>query len=195
MDLDPQGLPEINKAYENRLYGGVEAEKAVHDYIVSFGLKAIHRQLDRSDPAERLDNFKNGDIEIQFNEHRIFKIDVKRGTFITESSAKGFDGHLFVLLPNGDISPEAIKNARVIKSSTIRAYADKLPESAWKEGLSGKLGYRFGKVKNYMRLEDFCTNLVKAYLNTDQFADPIGMMMEQFNKVLPKGADERFRAR
>jgi hypothetical protein len=197
MALDQRGLPKIDEAYKERLSRGLEAEMLVYEYMSSFfGSKVKHRSMNSNDPNARLDNFKYGDIEFHYDDDRKFFFDVKCGTFITETSAKGgFKGQYYILLPKGDTSPEAIKDAHVVKSSTVHSYANKISNSKWKEGPSDRKGYRFGRIKNFMRLEDFCVKMAKTYLNTNEFVSPLIVLSRQFNKVLPEGGDEKFRAK
>lgn len=180
---------------EARLNYGDEAENAVINYFKKFGISIEKRLAISGDVKSIYENMKLGDLKLKFGDEpeRYLNFDVKRGCFISDNSIKNYKGQFFILIPKGDINN--IEKAKVVKSSTIRRYYSNIPAESRHTGLSGDKGYRFTKLKNFILLEEFVTELIKRlYILGDKYdydkqISPMGELAIMFNKVLPRGAD------
>ncbi len=174
-----------------------QCKDAVTNYLNSFGLKIeetysefqvrdffgkdeIKIKTKKLTPITQKLRF--GDSIIKLKEYENFIIDIRFGTFISEKSLEQYKGNYYILTPKGDISEEGIKNAMVIKNSTIKSYFQPVQEDRMTTGPSGTKGYRFNRIKNFMRLEDFIIELAKVLLqpNINQAMKELNL---SFNKV------------
>jgi hypothetical protein len=156
----------------DRLLYGIEAEKAVRDYLVDAGFSVIHNSVSAEQGTaefknEVVSNLVRGDVEILDSKNAsIFRLDVKRGTFISKRSFDKFSGQFYILFPGGDLSD--VGAARVLWRRTVLHYANDATKGFTEnteEMYSGDIGYR---LKKRLRLEttfsDFRQRLVKAML-------------------------------
>ena len=152
-------------------------EFQVRDYFKTTGVEFKTKKL--TPVAQKL---KFGDSIIKLKKYENFTIDIRFGTFISKKSLEQYKGDYYILTPKGDISEEGIKNAMVIKNSTIKSYFQPVREDRMAIGPSGTKGYRFNRIKNFMRLEDFIIELAKVLLqpNINQAIKELNL---SFNKV------------
>lgn len=173
----------MNNTFDERLQEGRVVENLIENYMRSFGFEVFNRKVDQNDIKSIFENLKFGDTIIRTKYNEIL-FDEKYGSFISEKSIKGFQGNYYIITPNGDISEEGIRNARVIKNSTIKSYFNKVSPSKYKTAKSGDKGYRFNYIKNYLTLEEFMIQLVKFELLDDNYSNKITWLKSLFNKVI-----------
>ena len=177
---------------------GLKGEKAILEYFQSYGLDVHQNKVNANDKYEIVQNLKLGDIVI---EHPALDMnfDVKMGHFVSASSMRSFNGLFYIFIPGADIENIG-KNAKVVKSSTVKSYWAKVPEKFMHVGASGQTGYRFTKLKNYLLLEDFMTEYMKRIiLMNNKYDDerkyssnnPFKDLMKSFNKVYPEGVEPK----
>lgn len=121
---------------EDRISWGNEAELAVMAIFDEAGVDVTHLEPGVNQ-ADAFENLKHGDILInKLNKY----IDVKRGNFISLTSALGFMGDYFVFIAS-DLHP---MSAWIVEASTVRAYIKKVEANGnLVKGKSGDLGHRF----------------------------------------------------
>lgn len=175
---------------------GLEAEEVVLNYFTSFGLDATQNRVNPVIQNTIINNLRYGDISIYINDKFRLLFDVKRGLFISETSIRRFGGGFFIMFPSGNISD--VGAARVVKSSTIKSYFNKVPQKFIQNGKSGQRGYRFSKLKNYVLLDDFVSNIIKRIIILDNGLSENGESslwgeyLKTFNKVYPEGVKPRW---
>lgn len=154
----------------------------------SFGFHVINNPVVPKNEESIRNNLISGDTFLYYSGDNCLSFDEKCGTFISQSSWRCYKGNFYILTPRGDLTEEGIRNAIVIKASTIRSYAESMPQKLIFPGPSGSLGHRFKNVKNSMTLEQFMNLLVKLLLVCKDAKEVRDRLRRQFNKVLPKNA-------
>lgn len=165
--------------FSDRLKYGLEGELAVKEYLESKGLNIYHNQIE-SEPGEP--NFFNevryntvhGDLFIMSNraessqKHQtsIFRIDVKRGSFIAKKSLDMYKGQFYFLIPGGDITQ--IENTRVIWRRTVVNHVHNVTNSwrqSYEEIRPGEIGFRLSKpLRLEMSLKEFTNRFIKRII-------------------------------
>lgn len=174
---------------EKLLAYGNEAEEKVLEYMRSFGLDVTRRYVIPDDKKSIYENLRYGDLVLKMNDSgHVINFDVKRGLFISKKSLDSYKGAFYILIPKGDL--DDIKNARVVKRSTVCNYFLQVEEGRYHKTTNGTIGYRFTKLKNYMTLEKYVVNFVKTIVIMNNDYDEYGRFLRSFNKVLPRHAQE-----
>lgn len=179
-----------SSGFDERLATGRQVETKVEDYMRSFGFEVVNNTVDPNDKKSIFDNLVWGDtwLKVGPGDNDWLKFDEKFGSFISQKSWSSYKGQYYILTPNGDITEEGIRNAHVLRSSTVKGYAAKLPSNRIRAGLSGDLGYRFHRLKNFITLEEFMLSLVKSKLMFSNHREGINWINKKIIKVLPKNA-------
>jgi len=151
---------------------GKEAEKAVLQYILeNSGFHTVRTQSCEDDRIKTIqDNvlfttplfrLKAGDILIYFEEKQgPIKINVVRGTWISDKAISSFHGNFYCLFPDGDISDPS--QARIIMKKTIDTFYRACKKNGKISEMIGvKSGYRYNKVQKFITLQDFIVFLIK----------------------------------
>lgn len=168
---------------EERLQYGIEGELAIKEYFESFGIN-LHHNLVTAEPGTNdffkqvYYNLNHGDLimtrrdfnpDIEPHKQSLFKIDVKRGTLISEKSLKDYRGQFYFLIPNGDL--DNIEDTRVIWRRTAQSYITKATNGFDHNHkkvihLRGEeYGYRLTKqLYRELSLKDFRERLIKRII-------------------------------
>lgn len=145
------------------------------------------------------DNLLNGDLLIDWGnitkrnnniykrknipeDSEYIKVDVRVGTFMSDTSIENFKGNFYILIPEGDI--DDIGNVRVISRRTIKSYYNTCGPRLDK--FTNSMGLRLKKrLRNECSLDEFCLRLINAKLCNM----PIIEIDDYNNKIFNPGAN------
>lgn len=174
---------------ENYEQYGLEAELAVVNYINSYiGLMVEHNdpnrklkaltqtEINKSALKENEDNYfynqyiynmrtvraRYGDAILPYFDNKL-KMNVVRGTWISHNAINHYRGHLYCIIPNGDITN--ISQARIIPERTLtNFYKTCLKNNRKVELINGKSGFRYNKMQAFITLEEFVMHYIKLVI-------------------------------
>ncbi len=169
---------------------GKEAEKAVLNYILeNSGFKALRTEFDPLLPnnptfssridgniihCSRLARLKGGDIFLYPEDTENIatvdpiRINVVRGTWVSQKALLSYRGGYYCLFPDGDISDPS--QARIIMRKTMETFYHTCVANGRPFEMIGlKEGYRYNTIHTFITLQNFLSFLTKiqilGYLN------------------------------